>query len=155
MTDGRTKKLTQELKRHDRDLYVVRQPSGMHQVYRRSVRWETHEFEGQMLRVSRPNPQFVLPLTHDWSLQGKPVEWGIEPLLAEIKARDNWRDDSAFEEMKKRRDREASNRERENRNEFRARAADMRRDFARATNDINTSSLEKVDRRRMKDGTSQ
>lgn len=150
--DARVKRITEELRHYDRDLYATRITSGMIQVYRNKRRWETYEFEGQTLRVSRPNPLFIFALTDTWTLKGRPVEWGLEPIASKIREMDNWRDDSQFAEMVNRREKKKADQERAFKNDIRARAMDVRSDFAQATNDINTSTLEKVDRRRKADG---
>ncbi len=92
--------------------------------------------------------QLVLPITDTWTESGKPVDWGIEPIYGKIQQLDGWRDDGDYERFVKQRERNKANKEREHKNEMRAAAYDCRREFARATNDINTSTLEKVDKRR-------
>jgi hypothetical protein len=72
--------------------------------------------------------------------------------MHKIREMDAWRDDSMLDQMRQERERSKENRAREKRNEMKARAYDMRRDFAKATNDINTSTVEKVDYRRNYDG---
>jgi hypothetical protein len=150
--DWKLERLNNEVKSYWRDLYAIRTSSGMLQIYKRGVRWETFTFEGRTLHYSRPNPQFILALTDTWTLTGKPVDWGIEPTMSRIREMDSWRDDRIYEDLVKERERAKANKDRAYRNEIRARAYDLRKDFARATNDINTSALEKVDHRRRKDG---
>lgn len=139
--DGRVRALTKRLKAYDRDLYAKRIESGMVQVYRNSTRWEAFEWQGQTFHFSRPNPQFILPLTDDWKLTGTPVEWGIEPLMAAIRDLDNWRDDTRYDRYVEHRETAQKNNRREWKNNARALAYDMRKEFAEATNDINTSTI--------------
>ena len=65
---------------------------------------------------------------------------------------DLWASHHSLKDMRERREREQRDKERQNKNEIRAKALDLRKDFAKAVNDINTSSLEKLDNRRSKDG---
>jgi hypothetical protein len=81
---------------------------------------------------------------------GKPVEWGIEPLLGRLREIDNhnhdvlsriWEENETKEQLRKR----------SQVSDIKAMAYDVRRDFARAVNDVNTSTLEKVEYRRKKE----
>ena len=134
--DTYVKRLTKELKTYSKDLYADRGPNGNVQVYRRATRYESYEFEGKTLTVSLPLPQLILHLTDNWLPSGKPVEWGIEPLRSKIRSIDSHRDDSYFEKMVKEREEIDSINKQSKRNEFKAIASDMRKDFAKATNDI-------------------
>ena len=134
--DTYVKRLTQEVKSYSKDLYADRSPNGNVQIYRRATRYESYEFQGKILTVSLPLPQLVLCLTDNWLPSGKPVEWGIEPLCSKIRAIDSHRDDSYFEKMVKQREEIDSTNKQSRRNEIRAIAADMRKDFAKATNDV-------------------
>ena len=70
--------------------------------------------------------------------------------MNELLSRDLWSKPGYLDGLRKKRDREKDIKDQSNRNEMRARAADMRKDFARSTNEINTSTLEKVESRRTK-----
>lgn len=111
---------------------------------------------GMSLWFARDWDDLVIPITHNWHYMdadfspGIPVDWGIEPILQQVQKSDSWRDDSDYQKFCDSRNQKAQDKERSNRNEFRAIAADMRKDFARSTNDINTSSLERSDKRRLK-----
>lgn len=103
--------------------------------------------DGSVLWFSFRSDQLVLPITDNWTESGKPVDWGIEPIFWKIQQLDGYRDDG-YEEFVKQRERIKSNKERAHRNEIKALAYDCRREFAKATNEINTSTLDKVDKRR-------
>ena len=136
----RLSRLNRAIKDYDKDLYVIRSPNGMDQVWRKSLPKDLFGLT-EASHSSKPNVNFILALTDDLKLTGNPVEWGIEPIIATLKSWDNWRDDTQFEKMKKRREFNEESEKNSQKHEFRARAADMRKDFARATNEINTSSL--------------
>ena len=82
------------------------------------------------------------------------MEWGIEPVSWKIREMDAQRDDSYLERMEKENERVDQIRKQSHLNEVKATAADMRKDFAKAVNDINTSALDMTDPRRKQDGNS-
>ena len=150
--DWSVKRLNDELKKHDPLLYALKTNSGMRQVWRKAEKKDA-AYAGFTEETETSSPcQFILALTEDWKLTGHAVEWGIEPVMQKILEMDSWRDDSTLSQIRKERERQKDIREQSRRNDLKARALDMRRDFARATNDINTSTLEKVDFRRNYDG---
>ena len=122
-------------------------------IYRKAYRWDTYNFMGMNLSVSRPTPDPVMFLTDDWKIHGNPVDWGIEPVIDRIRMFDAWNKPNLYEEIVKERETVASNKKRELSNNVRAMAADLRKEFAATVNDINTSSLEMTDKRRIKDGS--
>lgn len=143
----RLDRLNEVVKAYDSDLSVIQEPGGMLQVHRTLSRVKGSQYGLKPANLDEYHPQFLFALTDTWTLFGQPVDWGIEPLMETLRSLDQWNAET-FEDMVKRRERNKADQERIRDNEFRARAADMRKDFARATNDINTSTLEKVDRRR-------
>lgn len=131
------KRIERAVKAYDPKLYVLKTPKGMLQVYRepeKSLGLFKPDASGSI-----PTPMLVICLTHNWKLDGTPVSWGIEPIMQQLRSMDSWGDSVSFEQMRERRERAERDEARQRTNEFRAIAADMRRDFARATNDINTS----------------
>lgn len=153
--DRYVERVTTEVKKYDRDLFAERSPNGAVQIYRKSVRWEAFSLGSDRLIVSVPCNQLVVPLTDTFNFKGKPVEWGLEPISWKIRQMDAHRDDSYYEKMVENRERIAKDEKRIKENEMRAIAADMRSDFAKATNNINTASLSKVDPRSKQDGKRQ
>lgn len=151
MKDAKTRSLTRALKKYDSDLFADRSDD-LIGVYRRTIHWQSYDYLGALLHFSRPSLDPVLFLTDNWKINGRPVEWGIEPIMDRIRELDCWNKDRFYEEFVAERERLSNNKKRAFKNEVKARAADMRKDFAKAVNDINTSSLGKVDKRRIKDG---
>lgn len=143
----RVARLTQEVRNHDSSLFALKSPKGVVQVWRRANRWDAAYLMDETSDHSQPM-QFILALTDNWKADGNPIECGIEPVLSKLRQMDSWRQGSQLDEMRKRREREKEDQERQKRNETRAIAADLRKDFAKATNDINTSSLDMSDARR-------
>lgn len=130
---------------YDRLLYAKR-VNGVVQIWRQPYRATV---TGISL-MGRPEPEFIVALTHNWNLDGEPVEWGMEPILDQFRRMDSWQHD-VYGEICEKRERIERDSKRQEHNEIRARAADVRREFAKATNDINTSTVNKFDRRRLKE----
>lgn len=150
--DSRIRLLTKHLKGWDRDLFASRMEDGSIHISRYHTYWVPFEFDEKKFLYAKQCPVFVIALTDNWLVTGKPVDWGIEPLMRKIMEMDQWRDDSMYDNLVKDRERKEENRKREFRNNVKALAYDLRTEFAKATNDINTSLLAKTDKRRLKDG---
>lgn len=151
--DAREWVLTKHLRAHDSELYCRRHPgSGVYCVYRKAVRWEDYLWEGGILRFSRPSKNLCFALTDTWQITGKPIDWGIEPVLERAKETHFSRNEERIEELIRSYQRAEESRARQLSNEAECFLTDFRRQFARTFNDINTSTLEKVDRRRQFNG---
>lgn len=145
---GRIDVITQAIKLHDRSLYCERSEEGKLCVYRKSQRVESYRLDDEsVLHYVRPTPYFVFALTDNWRMTGEPREWGIEPIMARLKALDLWNRDVAGDiidqELKER-----ASLERERQNTIESFLIDFRRQFAKTFNDVNTSTLAKKESRR-------
>lgn len=125
------KSLDRHLKSSDSCLFVQEGKDGRYDVYRKN-------------RDSMSLPHFIFSLTEDWSPQGRPVPWGIDVVLNRIRAHDLWRDDSFIENYIKECEKMSESKERARRNDVESFLYDYRRQFAKATSDINTGTMEKI-----------
>lgn len=133
----RLNRINSLVKEYDRKLYAINTNQDMVQIWREGERPDSSflgDVEGDY--ISRPNPQFILALTDTWHLSGNPVEWGLEPIAQRIRTMDSWTRSDIISSMHKQRENEESDRKRHQSSDIRARAADCRKDFARATNDL-------------------
>jgi len=144
---SRLNRLTEFLRKYDRDLFAYRNIEGKTLIMRKVNKDFLIEDDDSL-----PRSQMILALTEDWTGRTAPKDWGLEPIYQKLSSMDAWRDEQWLKKDQERREMRERDKERVRRNDIRARAADLRKDFARATNDINTSTLEKVDHRRMTDG---
>jgi hypothetical protein len=145
---GRVERITRELKNHDSQLYCDWGGAGRLCVYRKSTRWESYYLdEDAVLSVARPTPHFIFALTENWSLKGEPKDWGVEPILARLKAIDLWNRDLA-EEIIQNTEKETESLARDRRNNTESFLLDFRKQFAKTFDDVNTSTLAKKDKRR-------
>ena len=113
----------------------------MIRILRKADRLEASDYHQSEPELAHLNPQFILALTDTWKLNGQPVDWGLEPIMSQLRSMDRWSDSEQFNQMIKRREENEADQSRQKRNELRALAADSRRDFAKATNEINTAGL--------------
>jgi hypothetical protein len=152
--DAREFVLTKHLKAHDSELFCKRAGlEGPHCVYRKVTRWDEVPVDGGTLKYSRPSQEFIFALTEDWTLNGKPTEWGIEPVLDRIKHGDLWNRPHLVEDLIGSYERASETKARHLSSQTEDFLKDFRPQFAKAFNDINTSTLEKVDSRRKKNGS--
>ena len=128
----RVSRLNEAVKYLDSALEASITPQGMIQLHR-VIKRNDRIYQDEAFGVQKI---FILALTDNWHASGTPVERGIEQVLFELRSRDTWAQDRQFEEMKRRREMKDEDEKRQKKNELRAIAADMRTDFAKATNDI-------------------
>jgi SOS response regulatory protein OraA/RecX len=139
--DTRVKSLTRALKAYDYKLFAQRRRDGVICVMRDSE-----------LRLSCPN--FIMALTNNWTVEGRPVEWGIEVVINRLKAHDLWNNDTFVTNWLKEEEKETESRDKARRNSIESFLYDFRSQFAKATNDINTGNFDKKnDPRRRKEGS--
>lgn len=152
MISGRVGVITSYLKRYDKDLYADRTRDGRINIFRKYRSYDYYRMGETNLYVSTIRPQFVCGLTLDWSETGTPVEWGIEPILTKIKRMDQWRE-NILKQIHDRNDQIDRDNKRQKTNEIRARAADCRKEFARATNEytIGSATVDKEKHKKRRD----
>lgn len=125
---ARAKQLDRALKQHDSLLFVQETKPGRLDVYRKSS-------------LNSEAPHFIFALTDSWTVDGRPVEWGIDVVVNRIKAHDLWRDENFVNQVIKEGEEASESKRRSFRNSVEAFVSEFRREFARATADINTSNL--------------
>lgn len=130
----RVDEITRALRSYDPCLYAQNTHENRIDIYRKN-------------RESISPPHFLFSLTDTWQTTGRPVEWGVEPLMNRIRAMDLWRDDQFVEKWIAQHEKAQESRDRDRRNSVEAFLYDFRSQFQKATNDINTSTLEKVHRK--------
>jgi hypothetical protein len=129
----RVKEVTQALKTHDSCLYAQETKLGRIDIMRKS-------------KYGESPPNLLMSLTDTWTAQGNPVPWGAEVILNRIKAHDLWRDDTFVERWIKDQEKAEASKQRAFRNNVESFLYDFRGQFHKATNEINTSLLNKVSR---------
>lgn len=125
------KRLDQKLKIHDSLLFVKETKLGRYDVYRKSG-------------LGGSLPHFIFSLTDDWTVKTIPVEWGIDVVINRIKAHDIWRDDKFVDKLIESHEKYKEGQNRDRRNSIESFLYDFRSQFHKATNEINTSTLNKI-----------
>jgi len=143
----RCRVLTERLKWHDSKLFAEKdRTTGVISIYRKRVCFEAFDWEGGRLLYSRPDKYLIFSLTDTWTFKGKPVEWGIEPVMARIKEMDLWNRD-VFKSLTEDYEKQDKSKAREFRNKAEDVAREMRPQMAKATNDFITSRSDLKTRR--------
>lgn len=148
---------TRIVKKHDIKLFCRENPQmGCIQVLREAYRAERVDFsevtgiEGDTLAYPVSSPYYIMSLTDNWNATGSPAHWGELPLLKRLRDIDGWERDSlanTWEEKNKKQD------EKEHKdfcNKTEDFAYEFRDQFKKTFADVNTSSMEKIDKRRIK-----
>lgn len=145
--DTVVRKLTKAVSGYDRELFVKREGETV-RVLRKATRFLSYEVDGNVIHYSVSAPHVVLHLTDTWTVSGKPVEWGVEPVLSRLRDMDTTKHDVGAEIIQKlQKSEEISKKDFRNNNE--SFLKDFRRQFSRAFNNINTSTMDKkLDSRR-------
>ncbi len=111
-------------------------------VFRRSYRFESFQYDGDIYTYSKLQPHYIFALTDSWGPHGTPVEWSVDSVLDRLRKIDGWHRDTMGEllESYDKADR-ASDRDRHRKHEDLA--LEMRPQLAKAFNDFNLSSVKK------------
>lgn len=134
--DGRVKEVNRIVRGYDSQLFAQRERNGAIHVYRRT-------------RNSADPFHPVFCLTDNWNATGKPREWGLEVIRERLRAMDLWKNETVVDELEKDAEKSAQSAERDLKNNVESFLKEFRRQFARATDGINTGTLDKrVDLRR-------
>lgn len=131
---ARIKELNRALRDYDQCLYAQETCAGRIDIYRKN-------------REALLPPHFVFCLTDDWTPRTRPVPWGIEVVMNRLKAHDLWRDDTFVEQWIKTEEKRVESKERDFKNSVESFFYDFRRQFQKATDGFNTSTIEKTYRK--------
>lgn len=91
--EGRVRYLNKHLKKYDSKLFCARAGDKI-DVYRNVYRQDVYKIGDETLIHLVEVPSHVLSLTEDWTVTGRPVDWGVEPLLQRLRKMDTWNHDS-------------------------------------------------------------
>lgn len=151
----RARVITAEIKKHDHKLFCRKNGEGKLCIYREGTvidSYDISEFAGKpaIMHHARSSPHYVCALTDNWKPNGRPVDWGLMPIMKHLRFIDLWNRDIVSDLEKQSEAKEASNR-RHLVNETEAFFSEKKGVFQKAFNDINTANMAKKDRRYIKD----
>lgn len=129
---GRIRELNRGLKRYDRRFYARYVGEGMIHIC-----WSDAQVN-----------KLIMALTDNWTVSGKPVPWGLQPILARIAEIDASQRTDLFDQLRKQREKVAESKERHFQNELEAGLKDGRRAFAKSFDDFNLSTCDKTTKTR-------
>lgn len=140
----RADRITDAVQGYDHKLYAKRDDDGVIRIYRKCKELQKVQvtFELAVWNVIR-NDYLVMSLTDTWGRKGKPVDWGVLPIMERLRAMDLWNSENLATEFMKNEEKDEKSRERAMRNSTESFLYDFRDQFKKATSDINTSNLSK------------
>jgi hypothetical protein len=128
--DSRVREVNRLVRGYDKELFAKREPNGSVHVYRRTP--------------DPRNPYYlVFALTDNWQVLGRPRDWGLEVIHNRLMAIDLWKDETVVDRVQHQAEKRKESDYRDFSNSVESFLYDFRRQFARATNDINTGTLDK------------
>lgn len=136
MRDAHCRLINRIVKGHDRDLSATRSHLGMIVIDRKAS-------------VSAP-AQRVFALTDDWTMNGKPRDWGAEVVLDRLKKHDLATNTRLMQDLEEREEELAKQKERDLENKNEAWAYEYHRTFKETFKDTLTHSMDKSERRRQR-----
>lgn len=139
------RRYTRILQEYDRDLFAVRK-YGRIDVMKKCFKLIAYDVEGETLLVPHRDDWYIFSLTHNWTSTGRPVQWGIDPLLRHLKDGDTHRR-NVIEDFVKAKEREEASMDRQLDNKLEAFWKDNRRAWAKNFDQVNRSNLNPKDRR--------
>lgn len=139
---ARIREINRALKFFDKDLFADNTRSfDRIDINRRKQRFLPYEVQGETLWVLAPLSERVICLTDNWVETGCPVDWGIEPILAKLRAIDLWNRTDWQEWFTKQAEEHDESKKRDRRNNIESFLLDNRRSFAQATEGYTTRTL--------------
>lgn len=144
-------RINKEIKKHDPKLFVKQDHRGVRSIFREAYQHHSYYFEGCSIKALIPAPHFIMALTHNWTFNGEPCEWGLEPIMRRLYEIDGWNDSSFVNsEMEKQNEKVDLASKRDMNNKLEAAAYDSYSTFKKTFADINTANMNKLDKRRKK-----
>ncbi len=137
---GRANAVTEFVKRYDSKLYCE-SSGGKLCIYRKGQRIESYDMDGVKLVIVRPAPYLIFALTEDWTINTPPRDWGLLPIREKLVFGDLWNNRDVAQELLDAEEERKRSSDRAVDNHIESYLKDNRREFARATNDILTTSI--------------
>ena len=136
---------------YSKDLRVKKSIDDIYCIYKQELIPEAYRINGSWLIYQKPIQSFVMALTEDWSLRSKRCEWGIEPVMARLRAIDLWSNHNFIDEIIDSHQKSMESKKRDFKNNTESFLYDFHSEFKKTFAYTNVSSLKKIDRRRLDD----
>lgn len=142
----RAHRITELLQNEYDSMLVAKSRYGRIDILRKGFCYVPFEIDGVVIHAVHENDWPVISLTHNFKNDGRPVEWGIEPIIAKLRSMDLWKRNIADEAIEAKEKADQSQ-ERGLDNNLEAFWKDNRRLWAKNFDDVNRSNLARPDRR--------
>lgn len=143
------RRITRHISRYyDREL-VAKVDGDKICIFRKNKRWIGYNYNGVEFYYPHPVLDYIMALTDNWSLSGTSRIWGLDFITNRLKQIDGWANPNFIEDIEKANERVDELKRRRLKSEAECFAKEIRPAFAKAFDGVNTSTLEKIDRRRI------
>jgi len=141
--DSRVRFINKVIKGHDSELFAKRVAERII-VYRNAYRWgKPYKIDTGFLRSLEFTPQFVLALTDDWQFNGKPRDWGWEPIRKRLKDMDWWENEQFLEELEAEEKAIEESKNKDVKNNIESFMYDQHSSIKKSWSDVNTANMTK------------
>lgn len=148
----RETRLTQFVKRYDEKLFVQKNYKGIQQIMREHFQLHPYDVDGITIHCLEPAHFHVVSLTDNWMDSGTPVEWGMLPIWNRLSEIDGQKRHSFVnDEMHRNQEKREKSKERARANMMEAKAYELRDAFKKTFSDVNTASMDKTDKRKLRE----
>lgn len=151
MLGYRALQIQKSLRMFDDKLFLNLNLKGELQIMRKSFKRVPYEVEGKIILNLEPNHHYICSLTQDFTSRTSPVDWGVLPILDHLRAIDCHNRESFVNKMEEYNQKHEAGKRKDFNNQTEAFCYEFRDSFKKATSDINTSNLEKIDSRRKRE----
>lgn len=138
------------IKEHDDKLFAKRLDDGRVCIYRKNKRFKAYVFENTAIYHAVSAPDFVFALTHDWTFNGIPRDWGSEVILKRLREHDIHSNERLFAQLDAEQEKLAQSRDRKIKNETEAFLADQHSRIKKHWGDVRYANFDMRKDRRAK-----
>ena len=94
------RRITDEIQRYDYKLYAKKDNDGVIRIYRKCKEYRSEQLTRDVSVLNLiNNDHLVMSLTDTWGFRGKPVDWGVLPIMARLRAMDLWNSENLSSEF--------------------------------------------------------
>lgn len=140
----RADQINKEVRQYDRDLYCIKGDSH-HVIMRKAYRAKKYDVEGVTLICFERRDEPVFHLTDNWQVNGRPADWGIEPIMRRLRYADSRNEQAFIWEKDKLDEKFEKSRLKDRKNMFESLAYEVQPVYKKIREEVNLSSLNKSD----------
>lgn len=150
-------KYTRIVRKHDEKLFVrENRQTKVLDVFREHFEHEVMDIsdivgEDSYYSAVVPQHHYIMSLTDNWNSSGHPAPWGENPLRERLGEIDAWNPESHYNKIDEINAKVDKSKQRDFDNQTEAFAYEFRDSFKETFKDVNTASMEKIDKRKLKE----